>query len=201
MAETIVDLGHRGALDPRVLMRALEKVLPERRTLVVDAGHHLSFTGKYLSAPDATSFSYPHESGAIGTALPVAIGAAAARPTEVTVLTIGDGGLMMALADLETAVRYRLPLLVIVCNDSAFGAELHLMQVEGLPDALARYDNPSFEAVARGLGAEGLTIEDLEDLPKLTARLASLAGPLVVDCKISQDVRAEWVEPFVHATH
>lgn len=167
---TVTDHGRDGALDPRLVMLSLEEVIPKDRTLVVDAGHHMSFSCRYLSVPDPGSFLLPAEGGAIGGSMGVALGAAVGRPDRLTVLEIGDGALMISLGDLDTTVRYQLPTLVLVANDSALGAEVHYLQLHNLPDRIARFVNPSFEAVARGLGADGATVNSLDDIRGLARR-------------------------------
>lgn len=107
--------------------------------------------------------------------------------------TFGDGGAMMTLGELDTAVRYNLPLLVLEMNDSAFGAEVQLLERLGLPDALARYENPSFEALAIAMGASGITVSQAEDIGVLRQRIGDLDGPLVADCKIKTE-RPDYLE-------
>ncbi len=192
----LVDSGRPGALDPRVLMLKIDEVLPEKRSLVLDSGHHSSFSGAYLSVSSPDSFFFPQEFNAVGTALGFALGVAVARPDRLTVFETGDGGLMLSLADLDTAVRYGLPILVLISNDSALGAEVQIAEVRGLPSDVAFYDNPSFAALAEALGADGMTISSLSDVTKLKERLLDVRRPLVVDCKIGTQVRAEWVDFF-----
>jgi thiamine pyrophosphate-dependent acetolactate synthase large subunit-like protein len=79
--------------------------------------------------------------------------------------------------------------LVLVSNDQAFGAEVYYLQRLGLPDELARYSNPSFEAVARGLGLEAMTIDTLDKIEHLRERTAHLEGPLLVDLKVATELR------------
>jgi acetolactate synthase-1/2/3 large subunit len=191
---TFTDQGRPGALDPRAVMNAINKVLPKERTLVVDGGHHLEFSISYLSVPDPAGFVFPNEYFSVGCGLAAALGAAVARPDRLTVLDVGDGGLMMNLGDLHTAVRYRLPIVVLVSNDSAFGSEVHFLQLAGLPDGAARHSNPSFEAVAHAFGMNGLTVDAIDDVDKLRIALVDLSGPLLVDCRLTTEVRAAWVD-------
>jgi thiamine pyrophosphate-dependent acetolactate synthase large subunit-like protein len=182
--ETMIDGSTEDAMDPRSLMVALESLLPSNRAVIVDAGNCEEFPIAYLSVPDATSFLWPIEFGSLGTGLGNALGAAVARPDRFNVLSIGDGGLMQSLADLDTAVRYRIPLLVVVLNDSALGSELLQLRQAGYPDHVARYANPSFEAVARSLGLQAATVRSIADLHQIRERLTKLDGPMLLDCKI-----------------
>jgi thiamine pyrophosphate-dependent acetolactate synthase large subunit-like protein len=186
----LFDEGRPGAVDPRLAMQRIETVLPRDRTLVVDGGHHMMFSIEHLSTPDPTAFVLPLEFYSIGLATGIALGAAIARPDRLTVYDAGDAGLMMTLAEVETAARYNLPLLILVSNDSALGAEVHILELWGLPGDLARVSTPSFEAVAQALGADGLTIEVLDDIEKLRGRVEQLERPLVVDIRITTDVQS-----------
>ena len=194
--EPLIDRSRPGAVDPNAFMIAMEKMLPRERAVVVDGGHQLTFACAHLSVPEPNAFIFPIEFYSIGLGLGAAIGAALARPDRLTVLSIGDGGLMMNLGDLHTAVRLSLPILILICNDFAFGSEMHLLQLYGLPDETARYENPSFEAVAKGMGADAVTVNSLADLAQLAGRLEQLRRPLLVDCKVNPDVRADWVGFF-----
>lgn len=198
LEEGFVDKSQPGALDPRAVFSAVDRMVAKDRNVVVDGGHHNDFSIAYLSVPEPSAFLYPSEYFAVGNGLGNALGAAVARRDRLTVLDIGDGGLMMTLADLDTAVRYNLPLLVIVSNDGGFGSEVHFLRMHGFPDEAARYDNPSFEAVARAIGMDAFTAATIRDLDQLQHRTASLKGPLLVDCKITTEVRSSLID-FVFA--
>src|SRR5438045_2598170 len=86
-------------------------------------------------------------------------------------------------------VRHELPLLPVVVNDSALGAELHVLDLYGLPSEIARFPTPSFAALAEALGADGMSVVDAYDLEHLDA--GSLTRPLILDCKVTTDVRSE----------
>jgi thiamine pyrophosphate-dependent acetolactate synthase large subunit-like protein len=190
----ISDRSHPGALDPRTVMLALDRILPSDRTLVIDNGHHMAFSTEYVNVPSPRAFLSPLEYHCVGTATGMAIGAAIGRPERLTIYAVGDAGLMMTLGDLETAARYGVPLLVVVVNDSALGAELHYLVASGFPGDVALCTTPSFEEVGKALGGDGMTIATLEDLDVLGEKVETLSGPLVVDVKTTREVRADWLE-------
>jgi thiamine pyrophosphate-dependent acetolactate synthase large subunit-like protein len=181
-----------GRVDPRLLTLRLKRMLPRNYTLVVDGGHCTGFPIGYLDVPDAAGFFFPIDSQALGIGVGGAIGAALARPDRLTVLMIGDGAMMMGLMDIDAAVRYNLPILMIIMNDAAYGAEIYFLEQMGMTTEYARYKDPDFAEIAKGMGAQGLTIRRLEELQQIQAWLVRPDGPLVVDCKVNLEVRGEW---------
>lgn len=181
-----------GCVDPRSLIFKIKQMLPSERTLVVDGGHCTGLPIAYLNVPDAAGFYFPIDSQTLAMGVGGAIGAAVARPDRYTVLVIGDGAMMMGIMDIDAAVRYNLPILMIVMNDAAYGAEIYFLQQMGMTTEYARYKDPDIAAIAKGMGAQGLTIRHLSELEQIQSWLAHPDGPLVVDCKVNPSVRAEW---------
>ena len=182
------DQSSEGSLDPRTVLATLDRLLPEDRVLVFDPGYHIMLSGCFLSVGDPVDIILPIEYNAVGTGQGVALGAAVARRDRPVVLVIGDGGLMMTLGDLDTAVRYGLRVFVIVCDDSGFGAEVHFLAARGFSVDQARYANPSFAAIAAAMGAESTTVGTTADLEALPKRLAEMKPPLLIHCRINGDV-------------
>ena len=175
-------------LDPRAVATALDELLPPDRVLVLDSGRFMNAPGKYVYVQDPPSIRHTAEGGSIGLGLGVALGAAAGRPERTTVLFTGDGGLSMALADLETAHRHGLPLIVVVMNDRAYGSELNVLASMGLPGEMAELPDMDFAAVAAAVGIEGHTVRTVAELRALAPALSGRSAPLLVDCKIRQDL-------------
>lgn len=181
-----------GLVDPRSLTLQLKRMLPHNYTLVVDGGHCTGFPIAYLDVPDAAGFFFPIDSQTLGIGVGGAVGAALARPDRLTVLIIGDGAMMIELMDIDAAVRYHLPVLMIILNDAAYEAEIYFLEQMGLTTEYARYKDPDFAGIARGMGTQGLTVRKLEDLEQIRPWLTRPDGPLVVDCKVNPEVRGEW---------
>jgi thiamine pyrophosphate-dependent acetolactate synthase large subunit-like protein len=188
------DASKRDRIDPRTFSKALESLLPAQRLVAVDSGHFMGWPPMYLSVPDAAGFVFTQSFQSIGLGLSSAIGAAVARPDRLTVACLGDGGALMAAGEFETLVRLRLPMLVVVYNDAAYGAEVHHFGPQGHPVDLVRYPDPDLAGLARGLGAEAATVRSLVDLGALEKWLERREAPLVLDVKVVPDVVAEWLE-------
>ena len=186
-------------LDPRTLARALDDLLPLERLIAVDSGHFMGWLPMYCRVPDEQGFVFTQAFQAVGLGLATAIGAAVARPDRLTVAALGDGGALMALQELETAARLGLPLLIVVFNDAAYGAEVHHFGPDGYPVDLVRFPDTDFAALARAAGGEGATVRTLADLAALERWLPERSRPLLLDVKVVPTVVAEWLsEAFGH---
>jgi thiamine pyrophosphate-dependent acetolactate synthase large subunit-like protein len=186
-------------LDPRTLSIALDDLLPAERTVAVDSGHFMGWPSMYLRVPDAFGFVFPQAFQCVGLALGNAIGAAVARPDRLTVAALGDGGALLALPEFETLGRLSLPILVVIYNDAAYGAEVHHFRPMGQAVDLAQFPDTDFAALARAAGCEGITARSVADLEFLREWLARRDGPMVVDAKVDPDICAEWLEEAFRA--
>jgi acetolactate synthase-1/2/3 large subunit len=176
-------------LDAAGALRALDAAVPDDRTVVVDAGAHMPVVATSMRVAGAGRFvTTALDYMSVGSAFGVALGAAVADPERTTVLVMGDGGLAMVLGDLSTLARYRLPVLVTVVNDSAFGQEVQLLQLAGLPDGIARYPTIPFATVAAALGVPGLTAQSAGDLDALPSAMAAAGLPLLIDVRVPTGV-------------
>jgi thiamine pyrophosphate-dependent acetolactate synthase large subunit-like protein len=129
-----------------------------------------------------------HHFGCIGQGLTTAMGAVLARGKEPAFLVEGDAGFMMHLAEFETAVRYDLPLLVVVMNDEGLGAEYHKSVAVGLDGRLALIPTPDLGRVGVGLGGRGALVCSLDELRSLAAEFVARPGPTLLDVRISRNV-------------
>lgn len=181
-------------IDPRTLSAELQRRLPALKTVAVDSGHSLGYPAMFLSVPDARAWVFPNGFQAVGLGLGNAIGAAIAHPERVTVAAIGDGGAFMSLAEIETAVRLRSRLLVVIYDDAAYGAEVHHFGPIGHDIEAVRFPDCDLAAIARAAGARGELVRRPADLAAVDDWLAEPdPGPLVLDAKVNPTVCAEWL--------
>ncbi|GAA1402937.1 thiamine pyrophosphate-binding protein [Pseudonocardia kongjuensis] len=180
------DTGTDTLIDPRTVTIALDDLLPADRTLAVDGGNFVGYPSMFLDVGQ-DGFVMPLAFQSIGLGLAAGIGAAVARPDRVTVAAVGDGGFMMSLVELDTAVRARLPLVVLVYDDAAYGAEVQHFGPSGHPTDLVEFPDTDLAAIARGFGCDAAVVRSV---PDVTAAVTGwLAGPrdrpLVLDAKIT----------------
>ncbi|WP_394826856.1 thiamine pyrophosphate-binding protein [Pendulispora albinea] len=182
-------------LDPRTLTIALDDMLPEARTVAVDSGNFVGYPAMYLRVPDERAFCFTQAFQSIGLGLPTAIGAALARPDRLTVAAVGDGGFLMSIAELETVTRLGLPMLIVVYDDAAYGAEVHHFAPGGHPLDTVQFPDRDLAAMARGFGCEALTVRTRADLEPLLSWLASpRESALLIDAKVTSKRGAWWLE-------
>jgi acetolactate synthase I/II/III large subunit len=184
-------------IDPRTLSKAVDGILPMDRVVASDSGHFCGWVPRYLRVPSPRASCLSHSFQSVGLGLASAIGLALANPDKLAVLGAGDGGFMMSIADLETALRLKLRLCILIYNDSSYAAEVHYFRRQGFAVDIVQFPETDFAAVARGYGARAVTVRTLADLEALKAWVAEGAPSVfVIDAKINPDLEADW-----HAEH
>jgi thiamine pyrophosphate-dependent acetolactate synthase large subunit-like protein len=184
-------------IDPRTLSKAVDAILPGDRVVASDSGHFCGWVPRYLRVPNARASCLSHSFQSVGLGLPSAIGLAIANPEKLAVLGVGDGGFLMSIADLETAVRLGLRLCILVYNDCSYAAEVHYFRRQGFSVDIVQFPQTDFAAIARGYGARGATVRTLADLAPVKDWVAGGApGVFVIDGKINPNLEADW-----HAEH
>jgi acetolactate synthase I/II/III large subunit len=189
------DTSTRDRIDPRTLSIALDDILPTERVIGVDSGNFMGHPSAFLSVPDQDGFCFTQAYQSIGLGLATAIGAALARPDRLPVAALGDGGALMGAADLDTVRRLGLPMVVVVYNDDAYGAEVHHFGPDGHPLDTVEFPPTDIAAVARGYGFEAVTVHTRTDLKAVEDWVAGpRSAPLLIDAKVVRDRGAWWLE-------
>jgi len=166
-------------------LERLEAALPKDRVLVTDGGRFMTEVWCRVSVPDPKSFVVTANFGAIGQGLQEAIGAGVGCPDRPVVLFTGDGGFMMGgINEFNTAARLGLNLIIIVANDSAYGAE-HIQFLDRKMDpGLSLFDWPSFAGMARALGGHGIEVRSNEDLATALQAIGNNDRPLLIELRL-----------------
>jgi thiamine pyrophosphate-dependent acetolactate synthase large subunit-like protein len=184
-----------GRIDARTLTTALDDLLPAERTVSVDSGNFMGYPSMFLGVPDEFGFCFTQAFQSVGLGLATAIGTALARPDRLPVAALGDGGALMGASELETVVRLGLPMVVVVYDDEAYGAEVHHFGPHGAPLDAVRFPPADLSAVARGFGFEAVTVRGREDLAAVAAWVdGPRAAPLLVDAKVTRGQPSWWLE-------
>jgi acetolactate synthase I/II/III large subunit len=189
------DDGDDHRIDPRTLTIALDDMLPAERTVAIDSGNFMGYPSMYLSVPDADGFCFTQAYQSVGLGLASAIGSAIARPDRLTVAALGDGGALMGVSEFETVVRLGLPMIILVYDDEAYGAEVHHFGPDGHPLDTVRFPPAKIAEIGRGFGCQGVTVRSPGDLQPVQDWLDGPRDrPLVIDAKITSERGSWWLE-------
>ncbi len=158
-------------LHPRQVLRELEKAMPEDAMVSTDIGNINSVANSYLRFDKPRSFFAPMSFGNCGYALPTIIGAKVAAPERPAISYAGDGAWGMSMVEIMTCVREQIPVTSIVFHNRQWGAEKkNQVDFYSRRFVAGELENPSFAEIARSMGAQGVTIDKLEDVgPALKA--------------------------------
>jgi thiamine pyrophosphate-dependent acetolactate synthase large subunit-like protein len=191
----IEDTSTAERIDPRVLSMALDDLLPRERVVAIDSGNFMGYPSAYLAVPDHFGYCMTQAFQSIGLGLATAVGAALAQPHRLAVAALGDGGALMGVSELETVARLDVPMLVVVYNDAAYGAEVHHFGPHGHDLRTVVFPETDLAAMARGVGFEAVSVRTVADLDAVGTWIAgSYEHPLLVDAKVVPDHPAWWLE-------
>ena len=174
-----------GLLAPQQVVATVRACTPPETIATVDAGAHMLVAMPLWEVPEPRRLLVSSGLATMGYALPAAIAAALCTPQVPVVAFTGDGGLGMTLAEIETAVRLSLPVIVIVFNDAA----LSLIKLKQKPagqggDEAVRYRPVSFAAAATAMGAAGAEVTTEPGLAAALAAALRRPGPTVIDASV-----------------
>jgi len=177
-------------LHPKAVIQALIEELPKDAIITNDAGNFAGWLHAYYPFTEKKTYVGP-TSGAMGYGFPAALGVKMAQPNRVVVSLSGDGGFMMTMQELETAVRERLSVMALVFNNAMYGT-IRMHQEKMFPNRVIATDLGSvdFAAVARAMNAESMRVQTVDDLRK-ALRLALTKrsdGPFLIDIKTDPEI-------------
>ena len=175
-------------MDPRLVTKIANELLPADRQLVVDIGGFMAVPAMHMDISTAGDFVMPWRLGAMGQGLPVAVGAALGKPDQLTVLFIGDGGIMTTLTELDTAARCGVPLLVIVIDDGGYGAERYACVISDRPSDLVDFDNPDYAGIASAMGLDSHRVTTPEELTEALHAALPIRRPTLIQAIVDRDV-------------
>ena len=152
-------------IHPRQMLRALERAMPEDAMVSTDIGNICSVSNSYLRFNKPNSFFAAMSFGNCGYAFPAIIGAKVAAPDRPAVAYVGDGAWGMSFGEILTCVRERIPVTAVVFHNKQWGAEKkNQVDFYGRRFVGSNLENPSFAEIAIAMGAQGVTVDRLEDV-------------------------------------
>jgi acetolactate synthase I/II/III large subunit len=150
--------------------------------VIGDGGDFVSFAGKYVEPARPGGWLDPGPYGCLGTGLGYAIAARIARPSSQVVLLLGDGAAGFSLMDVDTLVRHRLPVVMVVGNNSGWGLEKHPMRMLYGYDVAAELGSQTrYDEVVRALGGAGELVTEPGDIGPALDRAFASGVPYLVN--------------------
>jgi len=168
---------------PERVMSDLQQVLTAETTVVADASYSsMWIAGQLRALSSGMRFLSPRGLAGLGWGLPLALGAKAARPDEPVVAIVGDGGFAHSWAELETMVRSKLPVLIIVLNNGILGFQRDAETVKfGSFTTACSFADVDHRQIAEACGCPAVRISDPADLPRCLERGLREEGPLLIE--------------------
>lgn len=176
-----------GTVDPRQAATILDDRLPAEVGVVHGTGHCSGITALFMKKPRPLTWCI-NTFGCIGQAVPTAIGAAVALDGAPLAVVDGDAGTLMHVAELDTAARLGVKLLIAVLNDEALGAEYQKFVARGMETRASAIPTPDLGAVAQALGCRGRLVRALDQLEAGVDEFLAGDGPMLLDIRISRNV-------------
>jgi pyruvate dehydrogenase (quinone) len=176
-----IDEQHRTPIRPEYLARVVDETAAVDAVFTVDVGSPVVWAARYLTMNGSRRLLGSFNHGSMACALPLAIGAQTADRGRQVVALAGDGGLAMGLGELLTVVQNRLPVKIIIVDNSALAFVELEMKAAGFVNYGTDLENPDFAAVASAIGLHAIRVTDPEDLRSAVAAAFAHDGPALVD--------------------
>ena len=179
----------RDRIHPQTVARAVSDLAKRDAVFVIDTGLNTLWSANWIRQSGSQRIIGSFNNAAVGTALGQANGIQALDRSRQVIALCGDGGFNMLMCEFLTAVHHKLPVKVVVYNNSCFG--LIPLEAEGVGLPAFRegieFPNPDFAALARACGGHGFGARHPGELHAEIAEAFAIDGPAVVDCVVSAD--------------
>lgn len=174
-------------LHPQAVARCLSDLATDDAIFTCDTGEVTVWGARHLELRGTQRFSLSFNLASMAYALPAAIGAQLTWPDRQVISLSGDGGFNMLMGDFLTAVKYALPIKVIIFNNGKLGLIKMEQEAEGFPECETGLENPDYVALAKAMGGQGFRVERAADLEDLLRQALATKGPVIVDAVINPD--------------
>jgi len=182
-------------LKPRRIVADARKSLEREDILCLDNGIYKLWFSRHYPTYDIGTFLLDNTLATMGAGLPSAIAAKLVNPRKKVLAVVGDGGFMMNSQELETAVRLKLNVVVLILNDNAYGFIKWKQENYGFPNFALDYSNPNFVKYAESYGAKGFKIKKAANLLPTLKKAFLQKGPVIIECPIDYSENKEvWTE-------
>ena len=176
---------------PQSVVQSVRKSLGREDIVTLDNGIYKLWFSRLYKTYAPNTILLDNALATMGGGLPAGIAAKLLYPERRVLAICGDGGFMMNCQELETAVRYGIPVVVLILNDNAFGFIKWEQKTMHFKDFGLDFGNPDFSLFAESFGAEGFKVREGDDLVELLERAFALNKVAVIECPIDYSVNYE----------
>ncbi|MDL5041614.1 ubiquinone-dependent pyruvate dehydrogenase [Heyndrickxia coagulans] len=176
----------RKPIHPQYLTKLVSDLADEDAIFTCDVGTPTLWAARYVQMNGKRRLLGSFNHGTMANALPQAIGAAVAQPGKQIVSLSGDGGLSMLMGDMLTLRQHKLPVKVVVFNNTALSFVELEMKAAGYPETGTGLDSPNYAAIAEAMGMKGIRVEDPADLEGALRESFEHDGPAVIDVAVNR---------------
>ncbi|MEH7400985.1 MULTISPECIES: ubiquinone-dependent pyruvate dehydrogenase [Bacillaceae] len=176
----------RTPIHPQYLTKIVSDLASEDTIFTCDVGTPTLWSARYLQMNGKRRLLGSFNHGTMANAMPQAIGAQVSQPGRQVVALCGDGGLSMLMGDLLTIHQHKLPVKIVVFNNSALSFVELEMKAAGYLETGTTLENPNFASLAQAMGIEGIRVEDPADLESAVQRAFEHNGPALIDVLVNR---------------
>ena len=169
---------------PQMLVNTIRNIMPQDGIICLDNGVYKIWFARNYKAYSSNTVLLDNALATMGAGLPSAMAAHLVYPERKVMAVCGDGGFMMNSQELETAVRLRMNLTVLILNDNSYGMIRWKQANMGFQDWGLEYTNPDFVKYAESYGANGYLVESSAELPELLEKCLNTDGVHVIECPV-----------------
>lgn len=176
---------------PQAVVQSVRKVLGREDIITLDNGIYKLWFARLYKTYAPNTVLLDNALATMGAGLPSGITAKLLHPERRVLAICGDGGFMMNCQELETAIRYEIPIVVLILNDNGFGFIKWKQKKMHFEDFGLDYGNPDFSLFAKSFGAVGIRIKEDDDLAEVIENTFALNKVAVIECPIDYSVNYE----------
>ena len=169
---------------PQYLVNQIRKAMPNDGIICLDNGVYKIWFARNYPARQANTVLLDNALATMGAGLPSAMASNMVYPDRKVMAICGDGGFMMNSQEMETAVRLKLNITVLILNDNSYGMIRWKQANMGFKDWGLTYGNPDFVEYAKAYGANGYRVESASHLPELLKQCLDTPGVNLIDCPV-----------------
>ena len=180
-------LPSKSTIHPQYLTELIDKYATDDAVLCADVGSAMVWACRHFNTNGKRRTVISLKHGTMANAMPQALGVQKAFPNRQVITLSGDGGISMLLGDLLTTIQEKLPIKIIVLNNSSLNFVELEQKVEGLVNHYTDLQNPNFAKVAESMGLFSIRVDDSDLLEAAMQSFLTHSGPALLDVKTSTD--------------